>query len=256
MNPSKWIPKLPLFDSPMCVYCGGVANTSDHTPPRCFLPRKLPANFQSMTIPACAACNAAYSEDETRAAVIICTVSFTESDRRAVAKGGWVYSAMQRNQILRKFVNDRLGSDGIFRPDHVIIETLSRVMKKTAAGLLFFEFGRLIHPNDLSVIAIEHAKNVQPEAIVELHRRDDNLWTEVTPSGRELEKQAMAACGLVPRHMPSWKVYLPEFFEYMFIKRSNKMLMCAMKLHDTLTVLLECSWPSRAGPRRRGKPRN
>jgi len=209
-----------------------------------------------MTIPACAACNAAYSEDETRAAVIICTVSFTESDRRAVAKGGWVYSAMQRNQILRKFVNDRLGSDGIFRPDHVIIETLSRVMKKTAAGLLFFEFGRLIHPNDLSVIAIEHAKNVQPEAIVELHRRDDNLWTEVTPSGRELEKQAMAACGLVPRHMPSWKVYLPEFFEYMFIKRSNKMLMCAMKLHDTLTVLLECSWPSRAGPRRRGKPRN
>jgi hypothetical protein len=79
---------------------------------------------------------------------------------------------------------------------------------------LFFEFGRLVHPNDLTVIAIEHTKNVHPTAAVELHRRNDSLWAEVTPSGRELERQVMAACGLKPRHMPPWKIYFPEFFEY------------------------------------------
>ena len=91
-------------------------------------------------------------------------------------------------------------------------------------------------------------------ALAELHRRDDGLWAEVTPSGRELERQAMAVCGMIPRNMAEWRVYIPEFFEYMFMRRSNKMLLCAMKLHDALTILLECPWPAGAGPRRHGKP--
>jgi hypothetical protein len=256
VNPNKWLPKLPLFDALMCVYCGNAADSSDHTPPRCLLPKKLPQNFQAMTVPACKDCNNKYSNDERRAAALICTVSFTKTDIEAVAVGGWVHAALEQDKALKGFINSRLRKDGVFMPGQEALEVLIRVAKKTATGLLFYEFGRIMRPDELEVIAIEHAKNVHPSALVESHRRDDAFFAEVTPSGRELERQVMALCGLEPRHMPRWKVHIPEFFEYMFIKRSNGKLLCAMKFHDALTVLLECPWPSEAGPRRAGKPRN
>lgn len=256
MNPNKWISRLPLFGTPICVYCGGAANSSDHTPPRCFLPRKLPIKLQVMTVPACTACNVAFSNDELRAAAVICSVSFTSADREAVAEGGWVYGAMERDKALKRFINERLDANGYFQVDQTVIETLSRIFVKTAVGLLFFEFGRILNRGDISLLALEHAKNVDPSAFVELHRRNDGGWAEVTPSGRELERQVMAVEGLRPAHMSEWRAYVPGYFEYLFIRRSNRMLLCALKLHDALTVLLECPWPSRAGPRRRGKPPN
>lgn len=198
--------------------------------------------------------NSSFSQDEMRTAAVICTVSFTAADRIAVAPGGWVHSALERDRALRDFVNARLGADGVFRPDRSVIETVSRVMAKTAAGLLFHEFGRLVPLRDIVVIDLEHAKNVHPSALAEMHRRDDGGWAEVTPSGRELERQVLALTGQEPRHMPKWRKYVPEFFEYMFLRRSNNMLLTAMKLHDALTVVVECPWPSRAGPRRKGRP--
>jgi hypothetical protein len=55
-------------------------------------------------------------------------------------------------------------------------------------------------------------------------------------------------------YMPTWKVYVPKFFEYMFIKRTTGKLLCAMKIHDAVTALIQLPWPSRAGPVRKGKP--
>jgi hypothetical protein len=238
------------------VYCGGISDSSDHTPPQCLLPRKLPASFQAMTVPACAACNNSYSQDEMRLAAIIGTISFTTADREAVAPGGWIYSALQQDNALRAFINDRLGSDGIFRVEGDVVCVLTRVMQKTAAGLLFYEFGKLIRPSDCTILTAEHSKNIEATALVESYRRDDSGWPEVTPSGRELERHVMAAYGLPPRHMPKWRIYVPEFFEYMFIRRSNRKLLCAIKLHDALTILLQCAWASAAGPRRRSRPRS
>ena len=255
MDPKKWLPQLPLFGSPVCVYCGGSGETSDHTPPRCFLPRKMPADVQAMTVPSCSTCNSGYSSDEMRAAAVVCTVSFTMADREAVNSGGWIHTAIQRDGRLRSFMEDRLGADGIFRADEEVFTTLHRIAKKTAVGLLFFEFGRIVRLTDLSVIAIEHTKNIVPSALVESHRRADSGFEEVAPSGRELERQVMALMGLEPRHMPKWHVFIPGYFEFMFIRRSNQALMCAMNIHDSLTILLECPWPSNAGSRRAGKPR-
>ncbi len=206
-------------------------------------------------MPSCAACNAAYSYDEQRAAAVISTISFTAEDRAAVAKGGLIHSAMKQDKALEQFIHDRLGPDGMFRADDAVIDTLSRVVKKTAAGLLFFEFGRLIHPDCLTMIALEHTKNVHPTILMELHRRNDSSWAEVTPSGRELERQVLAACGYVSPHSPKWRVYIPEVFEYAFLRRSNKRLLCGMNLHEALAVLLECPWPSESGPLRKSKPR-
>jgi hypothetical protein len=224
------------------------------TPPRCLLPRKLPNDAQAMTIPACSTCNGGYAADEMRLAAVVCTVSFTRHDREAVVVGGWVHSALRSDAALSQFISSRLGADGIFRPDEAVFRVISRIMAKTATGLLFHEFGRLVQPGKLEIVAVEHAENVNPLALVEQHRRDDDGWAEVTASGRELERQVLAICGETPPNMPKWQVYVPDYFEYMFIRRSSNTLLAAMKLHNALTVLIESPWPTRAGPRRRGRP--
>lgn len=207
-----------------------------------------------MTIPACSQCNSGYSGDETRVAAIVATVSFVQHDREAVKEGGWVHSALQRDRTLGSFIASRLGDDGIFRPDKAVFDAVARVMAKTTTGLLFHEFGKLVPPARISVVAVEHTRNMHPLALVELHRRDGNGWAEVTPSGRELERQVLAASGHAPPNMPAWRVYVADYFEYLFIRRSNNTLLTAMNLHGALTVLAECPWPNRAGPRRKGRP--
>src|SRR5450631_412469 len=134
MDSRKWFRSLPLFGSLACIYCGGPADTSDHTPPRCFLPKPFPEGVQAMTVPACAGCNGRFSLDEIRAAAIICTLSFTQTDRVAVAPGGWMYSNMQRDSSLKEFINCRLSKNGRYQLDEVVIETLSCVMAKTEMG--------------------------------------------------------------------------------------------------------------------------
>jgi hypothetical protein len=185
---------------------------------------------------------------------VLCTVSFTQYYRDAVAPGGSVYSAMQKDRVLREFVSSRLSSTGIFHPDEIVYQTISRVMTKTVSGLFLHEFGRWIPLDQIQIIAIEHVKNVHALALVEIHRHDHAGWAEVTTSGRQLERQVLAACGKEPNHMSNWRVYVPEYFEYMFIRRSNNRLLTAIKLHDTLTIIAECPWPTRAGPRRNGRP--
>lgn len=64
MDRRRWFPALPLFGAPACCYCAGPANLSDHTPPRCLLPKTLPNNVHAMTFPACTDCSSACSADE------------------------------------------------------------------------------------------------------------------------------------------------------------------------------------------------
>src|SRR5262249_53732945 len=144
---------------------------------------------------------------------------------------------------LRYFISSRLGNDGAFRPDQAVIATFARVMTKTAVGLFFHEFGRLVSIDEIRFLVAEHAKNVSPTAFAELHRRDDGLWEEVTPSGHQLERQVLAVFGVDPPNLPAWREYVPGYFEYMFIRRSNAKLLTVLKIHNSLTVLLECPWP-------------
>ena len=254
MDRRKWFLLMPLFGRPACCYCGGPANSSDHTPPRCLLPIPLPNDVQAMTIPACKTCNTGFSEDEMRVAAVVSTVSLMQQDRLAVGVGGRIHSAMQSDRKLNEFIASRVDIDGIFHCDAEVMQSFRRIMAKTITGLLFHEFGRLIPTGNVNVIDIEHAENIHPPVLVELYRRDHGGWEEVTPTGRELERQALAVSGHVPRNMPEWRIYVPEYFEFMFVRRSNKMLLAAIKLHNALTVIAECPWPNTAGPRRKGKP--
>ena len=47
----------------VCVYCGALSpQTRDHVPPACLFPRPRPTDL--VTVPACEACNAAFSMDD------------------------------------------------------------------------------------------------------------------------------------------------------------------------------------------------
>jgi hypothetical protein len=208
-----------------------------------------------MTVPACLRCNGDYSQDEMRVAAIIGTVSFSEADRIAVAPGGWIQRAMERDHNLHTFIASRLDGNGLFHIDNPVLDAMWRVMGKTAVGLLFHEFGRIVRPSDMTLLGVEHSKNIHPSAFAEMHRREGLAFAEVTPSGRELERQVVALySGEEPPHMPPWREYIAEYFGYMFLRRSNNRLLAALKLHNALTIVLECPWPSRAGPRRKGRP--
>src|ERR1700686_1523652 len=128
MDPRKWVPSLPLFRTLTCIYCGGAADTSDHTPPRCLLPRTLPRELLIMTVPACSRCNGGFSRDEMRVAAIVCTVSFSDADKIAVAPGGWVHRAMEKDHELRTFILSRLDGNGLFHIDNPVLDAISRVM--------------------------------------------------------------------------------------------------------------------------------
>jgi len=66
-----------------------------------------------------------------RVAAIVCTVSFTDADRIAVAPGGWVHKAMERDSELHRFVRSRLDNDGFFHLDDPVLGAISRVIGKT-----------------------------------------------------------------------------------------------------------------------------
>jgi hypothetical protein len=57
-----------LLQHPFCVYCGAVATTTDHCPPRCFFDqRHWPETYE---FPACAPCNEEARYDEQALAVL------------------------------------------------------------------------------------------------------------------------------------------------------------------------------------------
>lgn len=247
---------MPLFGGKHpCVYCGLPADTSDHTPPKCLLPRKLPNNVQAMTIPSCIACNQGFHLDEMRVSAVVHAVSFSKSDMDAMSSGGWVRSALDGDRTLNEFISSRIDGAGVFHPDQIVQDVFKRVMTKTTTGLLFHEFGQIVHPGSIVMLGVEHTQNCAPSAYIELHRQGDEGYAEVTPSGRALEHQVLAMYGYESPTMPEWRAYMKGFFEYVFVRRSNHRLLIGLKIHDALTVALESPWPGGAGPRRKGKPR-
>jgi hypothetical protein len=66
----------------------------------------------------------------------------------------------------------------------------------------FHDFGRIVPLRSIVLVGVEHAGNVHPSAVAENLLREDWAWAEVTPSGRQLERQAVALSGGEPPHMP------------------------------------------------------
>jgi hypothetical protein len=74
----------------------------------------------------------------------------------------------------------------------------------------------------------------------EVHESDPSAFGGITRhEGLEDARLALLAdgwsarwspCSEPPPHMPAWTVYVPEFFEYMFISRTAVTLLIALKI--------------------------
>ena len=96
MDNRKGLERLSLFGGYQCVFCGGVADTTDHTPPKCLLERPYPADL--MTVPACENCNSGFSRDEAFLKAVLAHVSF-EEDLIQSKRDGDVARAIGRMRV-------------------------------------------------------------------------------------------------------------------------------------------------------------
>lgn len=104
-----------LKEQPHCIYCGDLATTTDHCPPRCFFERRLwPETYE---FPACEKCNGEARLDE-QALAVLARVQLTETSSE-IAQQEWQrlvrgvrnnqpeflteWTEMSRNEIKRDF---------------------------------------------------------------------------------------------------------------------------------------------------------
>ena len=94
-----------LVEHPKCCYCGEVANTIDHCPPRCIFPgRNWPESFE---FPACAGCNSESRLDEQLIAVLARISLNPGNDPAKHAEWASLVQGVNNNQpeVLREWNN-------------------------------------------------------------------------------------------------------------------------------------------------------
>src|SRR4030095_13901848 len=134
----------------VCVYCGGGAETKDHAPPRCLLRRPLPSNL--ITLPSCTACNSGFSFAEN---VVKTVLTLTSGHPELAAErqpDGRVHRALARDAKLRSIVEGSRRPDGNFELAGEMGEYFERVFRKTAQGLFFGLYDRVIPSKKIQVL--------------------------------------------------------------------------------------------------------
>ena len=255
MDNRKGLERLSLFGGYQCVFCGGVADTTDHTPPKCLLERPYPADL--MTVPACENCNSGFSRDEAFLKAVLAHVSF-EEDLIQSKRDGDVARAMEREPRLREEMESHFDAKGYFMPTEEVLSRIGRVLIKTVKGLYFKHYGRIVDSQSVTCLEIDHQKRRSPQDLLRefCDPSPSDMWgggwPEVTPNPMALER-AVAACfagdGKLSRWKPPvWIDYQPGVFSYTFRQGAEtKTLIWALDLHRTLAATVECPWPSKKG---------
>lgn len=130
---------------PVCVYCGEVAETKDHVPPKCFFPKPYPENL--LTVPACERCNQNLSKDEDYARIVLSSAR-VDGEELPLAEVIWeqkVSRSLRRNtKIAFDIYNSMRAIDAnnlAFRIDR---NRLDKIIVKIVKGLYFAHFQKRI----------------------------------------------------------------------------------------------------------------
>ena len=126
-----------------CIYCGNIANTRDHVPPRSLLERPFPLNLN--TVPSCDICNNGSSSDEQYFLMLVSQVSLSKSMVAKVEAGGIVDRTLMRAPALEERLLQSLETDEetgrvLIRPE---TDRVTRVLKKIALGLFLVRYNRI-----------------------------------------------------------------------------------------------------------------
>jgi hypothetical protein len=275
MDTRDTLPKSPLFGKHLCVYCGGLADTKDHAPSRCFLRRPLPSNL--MTLPACKTCNVRFSTDENIVTIVMALTSAQSDLRRDCEPGGRVHRALERDSRLRSLIESHRRADGNYELSGELLGSFDRVFRKTVQGLFYGLYHRIVPKDELAILSIEDQRFVTPDEVVDRVRppalRDitDMPLPELTPSswmvrepvfildlqpvgpGSEGKSKVQKLFHLVRETPVEWIRYQPGIFTFGFVKAEDGRAVCVLGLWETWVVAVAAPWPDGRGPLRRGK---
>jgi hypothetical protein len=126
-----------------CIYCGAVATTRDHVPPKFLLGKPLPANLR--TVPCCRSCNNEASLDEQYFLVLLSHVADSPSMEAKLVPGGIIKRTLNQapaleERLLRALDVDEETGNPVIRPE---MQRVNRVVKKIATGLFVLRYGRV-----------------------------------------------------------------------------------------------------------------
>jgi hypothetical protein len=103
-----------------CIYCGKIADTKDHVPPKCFFLKPAPSNL--ITVPSCFACNNSFSQDEEYARTVFATARQDDAPNHVVEKlwNEKIVKSLRRNPLVLENLNKCLFSvEGYHGPIYV-----------------------------------------------------------------------------------------------------------------------------------------
>jgi hypothetical protein len=274
MNTRKRLPKAPLFSTDLCVYCGSIADTRDHAPPRCFLRQPMPTSICLMTLPSCKRCNSAFSFDENVVKTIMALISEQVDLAAERQPGGRVDRALTRDRRLRSLIDSCRCADGKLALTDEASACFDRVFRKTVQGLFFGLYERILPKEQVEVLFIRDQRVVTPNEVIEEVRpsafRDitDEPLPELTPSSwmvREpvyiMEMRPVDGDGppiqrlfRLTRETPAeWIRFQPGIFSFTFVKSEDGRAVCVLDLWETLVAAVSAPWPDGRGPIRRGR---
>jgi len=196
----------------ICIYCGSLAQTNDHVPPKCFLEKPLPHNLS--TVSACLSCNQFFSRHEQYAIALLAQIGSSFSLTAKVSEDGEVDRAFKRRPAFEQRFIDRMKVDESGRiyvePE---TERVDLVLRKIVAGLYWLRYAKEACIAELGPIGFWPY----------------NLENRVPP-------QAFLVA-YTERFQPKrWSIVQSDVFEYMFAKDDNEQLCCVINWHNTLWI--------------------
>jgi len=256
---------------PRCVYCGGLADTNDHAPPRCFLRPPRPSNL--ITLPACKECNSGFSFAENCAKTLIALVSEDTDLVAERAPDGRVTRALARDKRLRAVIESSRRADGNYEIVGELLTHFNRVLTKTVQGLYFGLYERITSPHELRLLLISDCRISPAEEIAEMARpsplRDitDEPLPEIAPNGWMVREPVFfvkfarldggqptqRAFRLVRETPIEWVTLQEGAFRFAVVGTAEGGAVLVMELWRTLVAAIATPWPGSRGPLRKGR---
>jgi len=137
-----------------CVYCGDVATTDDHVPPKAFFVRPLPSNL--VTVDACEACNRSFDDDDEYVSIVLSSVDGAHHFPGIEKHWSKIVRCLSRPQaiglrtrIVNQFSNlPKAEARGLPLTAQIEDIRVRRVISRCAVGLHAHEFGCRAAPDN------------------------------------------------------------------------------------------------------------
>ena len=148
MNPKKkYYGDSRLTD--FCAYCGGLADTEDHVPCRCFLNEPYPQNMP--VVPCCLKCNHEFSEDEEYVSCLIDCMKYNTVVPDEIPREKTRRTLLHSPKLQERIALQKREFGGVIVYD-IEKERVKKVIRKLAYGHLAFENDTMIHYLGISIL--------------------------------------------------------------------------------------------------------